>query len=104
MKAIEETGHGLFAAFDCNDSVGISDSCFPDADFFTEFERFDRHLQKPRGDGQGLSFVPICSPNYLHDARIRMAMRNHADASCEKPTVLNPWNIDALDVVRCTVS
>jgi UDP-N-acetyl-2-amino-2-deoxyglucuronate dehydrogenase len=101
MKAMKETGQGLVAALDPNDSVGIIDSYFPDADFFTEFERFDRHLEKLRRDGQGVNYVSICSPNYLHDAHIRMAMRNHADAICEKPIVLNPWNIDALaDIER----
>jgi len=70
MKAIRETGHGLVAALDPNDSVGIIDSYFPDADFFTEFERFDRHLEKLRRDGQGVNHVSICSPNYLHDAHI----------------------------------
>lgn len=96
MKAILETGQNLIAALDPNDSVGIMDSYFPNADFFIEFERFDRHLEKLRREGRGVEFVSVCSPNYLHDAHIRMALRNHAHAICEKPIVLNPWNVDAL--------
>lgn len=96
MKAIKETGNVLVAALDPNDSVGIIDSHFPDADFFTEFERFDRHIDKLRRKGTPLDYTAICSPNYLHDAHIRFALRNHAHAICEKPLVLNPWNIDAL--------
>ena len=98
MKAIKETGHHLVAAMDPNDSVGIIDSYFPDADFFTEFERFDRHIDKMRraNHGQAIDYVSICSPNYLHDAHMRFALRSGADAICEKPLVLNPWNIDGL--------
>lgn len=96
MKAIKDTGNVLVAAFDPNDSVGIMDSYFPDADFFIEFERFDRHVDKLRRRGQAIDYVSICSPNYLHDAHIRFALRNGAAAICEKPLVLNPWNIDAL--------
>ena len=97
MKAIKETGNNLVAALDPNDSVGIIDSYFPEADFFTEPERFDRHMDKLRRSGNGkIDYVSICSPNYLHDAHIRMAMRNGAHAICEKPIVLNPWNIEAL--------
>jgi len=96
MKAVKDTGNLLAAAFDPNDSVGIIDSYFPDADFFTEFERFDRHIDKLRRKGQGVDYVSICSPNYLHDAHIRFALRNGAHAICEKPLVLNPWNIDGL--------
>ncbi|MGE5477375.1 MAG: Gfo/Idh/MocA family oxidoreductase [Bacteroidales bacterium] len=96
MKAIKDTGNVLVAALDPNDSVGIIDSHFPDADFFIEFERFDRHIDKLRRRGTPLDYVAICSPNYLHDAHIRFALRNHAHAICEKPLVLNPWNIDAL--------
>ena len=96
MKAIKETGHELVAALDPKDSVGIIDSYFPDADFFTEFERFDRHIDKLRRKGGKVDYVSICSPNYLHDAHIRFALRSQADAICEKPTVLNPWNLDAL--------
>jgi UDP-N-acetyl-2-amino-2-deoxyglucuronate dehydrogenase len=97
MKAIKETGCQLSAAYDPNDSVGIMDSYFPDAHFFTEFERFDRHVDKLRRRGEGVDYVSICSPNYLHDAHMRFALRNGAHAICEKPIVLNPWNIDALE-------
>ena len=97
MKAVRETGNDLVAAFDPNDSVGIMDSYFPDAHFFTEFERFDRHVDKLRRRGEGLEYVSICSPNYLHDAHMRFALRSGANAICEKPIVLNPWNIDALE-------
>jgi UDP-N-acetyl-2-amino-2-deoxyglucuronate dehydrogenase len=100
LKAIKETGNTVIAALDPRDSVGIIDSYFPDADFFTEPERFDRHLDKLQRDGRGLNYVSICSPNYLHDAHIRMALRNGADAICEKPIVLNPWNIDALAAIE----
>jgi len=98
MKAIDSTGNALLAAFDPSDSVGIIDSYFPDASFFTEFERFDRHIDKLRraDAGEKIDFVSICSPNYLHDSHIRFALRNNADAICEKPLVLNPWNVDAL--------
>ncbi len=97
MKAIHETGNNLIAALDPFDSVGIIDRYFPDADFFTEPERFDRHLDKLRRKGdQKVDYVSICSPNYLHDSHIRLALRNEANAICEKPLVLNPWNIDAL--------
>lgn len=102
MKAIKETGNNLVAAVDKNDSVGIMDSYFPQANFFTEFERFDRHVEKLRRENSGkeVSFVSICSPNYLHDAHIRFALRAHADAICEKPLVLNPWNINALQEIE----
>lgn len=97
MKAIKDTGNVLVTALDKFDSVGIIDSFFPDADFFTEPERFDRHLDKLRRKGERkIDYVSICSPNYLHDAHIRLALRNHAHAICEKPLVLNPWNVDAL--------
>ena len=96
MKAIKDTGNILVAAFDPNDSVGVIDSYFPNADFFIEFERFDRHIDKLRRRGQSVEYVSICSPNYLHDAHIRFALRSGASAVCEKPLVLNPWNIDAL--------
>lgn len=97
LKAIKDTGNSLVAALDKFDSVGIMDSYFPNADFFVEFERFDRHVEKLRYDkGVILDYVSICTPNYLHDAHIRMALRRGADAICEKPLVLNPWNIDAL--------
>lgn len=100
MKAIKDTGNDLVAAFDPNDSVGIMDSYFPQAAFFTEFERFDRHVDKLRRQGGKIDYVSICSPNYLHDAHMRFALRNDADAICEKPIVLNPWNIDALQEIE----
>ncbi len=102
MKAIKNTGNTLTAAVDKNDSVGIMDSYFPQAHFFTEFERFDRHVEKLRREnvGREISYVSICSPNYLHDAHIRFALRTQADAICEKPLVLNPWNIDALQEIE----
>ncbi|MDY0078895.1 MAG: Gfo/Idh/MocA family oxidoreductase [Bacteroidales bacterium] len=97
LKAIKETGNNLLAALDPFDSVGIMDSYFPDAAFFTEPERFDRHMDKLRRSGNGhIEYVSICSPNYLHDSHIRLALRNGANAICEKPIVLNPWNVDAL--------
>lgn len=96
MKAVKDTGNVLVAALDPNDSVGVIDSYFPDADFFTEFERFDRHVDKLRRKKKKVDFVSICSPNYLHDAHIRFALRSEAHAICEKPLVLNPWNVDAL--------
>ena len=101
MKAIKETGNDLIAAMDRCDSVGIIDSYFPEASFFTEFERFDRHVDKLRHDEkQKIDYVSITTPNYLHDAHIRWALRSGADAICEKPLVLNPWNIDALEDVQ----
>lgn len=97
LKAIKEVGGDLVAALDKHDSVGVLDQFFPDADFFTEFERFDRHLEKcRRKEGQKVDYVSICSPNYLHDAHVRFALRIDADAICEKPLVLNPWNATAL--------
>lgn len=97
MRAIKDTGNNLVAALDRFDSVGIIDSFFPESAFFTETERFDRHLDKLRRKGeQKIDYVSICSPNYLHDAHIRLALRNQANAICEKPLVLNPWNVDAL--------
>jgi UDP-N-acetyl-2-amino-2-deoxyglucuronate dehydrogenase len=100
MKAIRDTGHELVAALDRNDSVGVLDSYFPDAHFFIEFERFDRHLEKRRRQvGEKVDYVSICSPNYLHDAHVRFALRIGADAICEKPVVLNPWNVDALEQI-----
>jgi UDP-N-acetyl-2-amino-2-deoxyglucuronate dehydrogenase len=96
MKAIKEVGGDLVAAFDPADSVGIIDSYFPDARFFVEFERFDRHIDKLYRRGDRIDYVGICSPNYLHDAHVRFALRCGADAICEKPLVLNPWNVDGL--------
>ncbi|MDC3242896.1 Gfo/Idh/MocA family oxidoreductase [Flavobacteriaceae bacterium] len=97
LKAIKDTNNVLLAALDRFDSVGIMDSYFPEADFFVEPERFDRHLEKLRYDRNiQIDFMSICTPNYLHDAHIRMALRRGANAICEKPLVLNPWNLDAL--------
>ena len=98
MKAIKDTGNNLVAALDNSDSVGILDSFSFNVDFFTEFERFDRHAEKLKrlGEEKRIHYVSICSPNYLHDAHIRFALRIGADAICEKPLVLNPWNLDAL--------
>lgn len=100
MKAIKDTSNELLAALDPNDSVGILDSHFPNCHFFTEYERFDRHIDKQNRSGEGLDFISICSPNYLHDSHIRFALRSGCDAICEKPLVLNPWNIDALKEIE----
>ncbi len=100
MKAIKATGNNLLAAFDPFDSVGIMDSFFPNADFFTEFERFDRHLEKLKRSGGQVDFVSVCSPNYLHDAHIRFGLRHGMDVICEKPIVLNPWNIEPLEEIE----
>ena len=97
LKAIKETGNTLVAAVDKHDCVGIMDSYFPDADFFTEFERFDRHIDKLRRRGAGIDYCSICSPNYLHDAHIRFALRSNCDAICEKPVVINVRNIEPLE-------
>jgi UDP-N-acetyl-2-amino-2-deoxyglucuronate dehydrogenase len=96
LKAIKDTGNNLIAALDKFDSVGVLDSFFPHADFFVEFERFDRHIEKLKLQNVKLDYVSVCSPNYLHDAHIRFGLRHGADVVCEKPIVLNPWNIDAL--------
>jgi len=95
VKAIKETGNELVACLDPFDSVGFLDAHFPNADFFHEFERFDRHVYKLSRTDKKIDYVSICSPNYLHDSHIRFALRNQAHAICEKPLVLNPWNIDA---------
>jgi UDP-N-acetyl-2-amino-2-deoxyglucuronate dehydrogenase len=102
MQAIRDTGNQLIAAMDPADSVGILDRYFDNVDFFTEFERFDRHAEmlRRKDDGQELHHVSICSPNYLHDAHIRFALRINCDAICEKPLVLNPWNLDGLQEVE----
>lgn len=96
LKAIKETGNQLVVAMDPHDSVGILDSYFPNSSFFTEFERFDRHLEKLRRSEGAVDYVSVCSPNYLHDAHVRLALRIGAEAICEKPLVINPWNIDQL--------
>lgn len=100
LKAIKDTGSNLLAALDKHDCVGIMDSNFPNADFFVEFERFDRHIDKLKRQGTKIDYVSICTPNYLHDSHIRFALRQGADAICEKPIVLNPWNIDALQEIE----
>ncbi|MGI6322097.1 MAG: Gfo/Idh/MocA family oxidoreductase [Bacteroidales bacterium] len=100
LKAIKDTGNNLLASLDKFDSVGILDSYFPKSDFFVEFERFDRHFDKLKRTGTKIDYVSICSPNYLHDSHIRFALRHQADAICEKPIVLNPWNIDALQEIE----
>jgi UDP-N-acetyl-2-amino-2-deoxyglucuronate dehydrogenase len=98
LQAIKDTGNVLVAAVDPNDSVGIVDTYYPDAAFFTEFERFDRHLEKLRrsNSGERVDYISICSPNNLHDAHMRLALRLDAHAICEKPLVMNPWNLDLL--------
>jgi len=100
LKAIKNTSNNLLAAYDPFDSVGIMDSYFPNADFFVEFERFDRHIDKLRRRGKKIDFVSVCSPNYLHDSHIRFGLRSNADVICEKPIVLSPWNIDALEEIE----
>jgi UDP-N-acetyl-2-amino-2-deoxyglucuronate dehydrogenase len=100
MKAVKDTGNKLIAALDKHDSVGILDSYFPETEFFVEFERFDRHIEKLRRLGTQTDYVAVCSPNYLHDAHIRFGLRIGADVICEKPLVLNPWNIDGLTEIE----
>ncbi len=102
MRAIRETGNNLVASLDKHDAVGVMDSYFPASDFFVEFERFDRHIEKLKrlGPEKRVDYVSIASPNYLHDAHIRFALRVGADAVCEKPMVLNPWNVDALKEIE----
>jgi UDP-N-acetyl-2-amino-2-deoxyglucuronate dehydrogenase len=100
LKAIKDTDNNLVAALDKFDSVGIIDSYFPDADFFVEFERFDRYIDKVKRDKINIDFVSVCTPNYLHDSHIRFGLKNGADVICEKPLVLNPWNIDGLEVLE----
>lgn len=99
LNAIKACGGQVVAALDKSDSVGVLDSYFPDAEFFTEFERFDRHVEKLRrlGEERRVHYLSICSPNYLHDAHIRFGLRVHANPICEKPLVINPWNVDALE-------
>jgi UDP-N-acetyl-2-amino-2-deoxyglucuronate dehydrogenase len=100
LKAIKDTGNNLLASLDRFDSVGLIDSYFPKSDFFVEFERFDRHFDKLKRTGTKIDYVSICSPNYLHDSHIRFALRHQAEAICEKPIVLNPWNVDALQEIE----
>lgn len=100
LKAIKATGNLLTGAFDPSDSVGVLDSYFPGADFFTEFERFDRFIHKQKRLSTPVDFISICSPNYLHDSHVRFALRSGVDAICEKPVALNPWNVDALQAIE----
>ena len=100
LKAIKETGNRLVSAYDKSDSVGIMDSYFPEAAFFTEQELFDRHNSLLKSRGEALDFVSVCTPNYLHDAHTRYGLRLGADVICEKPVVLNPWNIEGLERVE----
>ncbi len=100
FKAIKDTGNELVAMLDIHESVGIIDSFFPKCAFFKEYERFERHLEKLRREKRGIDFLSICSPNFLHDSHIRLALRMGADAICEKPLVLNPWNLDALQEIE----
>lgn len=100
LHAIKETGNNLLASLDKFDSVGRIDNYFPESDFFVEFERFDRHFDKLKRTGTKIDYVSICSPNYLHDSHIRFALRHQAEAICEKPIVLNPWNVDALQEIE----
>lgn len=101
MKAIKETGNNLIAALDPYDGIGIMDSNFPEANFFTEFERFDRFVDKwHRDSGKRIDYMSICSPNYLHDSHIRFGLKSGAHVICEKPLVLNPWNINQLKVIE----
>jgi UDP-N-acetyl-2-amino-2-deoxyglucuronate dehydrogenase len=99
LKAIKDTGNNLIAALDPHDSVGILDAYFPKAKFFRDFERFDRHLEKTKRQSHEdkIDYLTVCSPNHLHDSHIRLALRLGADAICEKPLVLNPWNLDLLE-------
>ncbi len=102
MQAIKDTDNQLVAALDPSDSMGVIDSFFPEADFFTEFERFDRHVDKlgRANDSHKLDFLSICSPNYLHDSHMRFGLRSGCDVICEKPAVLNPWNLDGIEEIE----
>ncbi len=96
MKAIHDTGNQLLAAYDPFDSIGILDKFFPKTHFFVEFERFDRYLDKLRIQNKKINFISICSPNYLHDSHIRFSLRSGSNVICEKPIVINPWNLDSI--------
>ena len=100
MKAIKNTNNNLIAAYDPYDGVGIIDSFFPNAKFFVEFERFDRHVDKLIREGVKIDYLVVCSPNYLHDAHVRYGLRIGVDVICEKPLVLNSWNVDALKEIE----
>lgn len=97
LKAIKDTQNNLIVALDKSETVGIIDSYFPDCSFYTEYERFDRYVEKIKHTNKKLDFVSVCTPNYLHDSHIRFGLRAGADVICEKPLVLNPWNVDALE-------
>jgi len=100
LVAIKNTGNNLVAALDKVDSVGILDSYFPETNFFVEYERFDRHIEKLARNGTPIDYLSVCSPNYLHDSHIRFGLRNGASVICEKPLVLNPWNVAALEKIQ----
>ena len=100
LRAIKDTNNDLIVALDKSDTVGIMDSYFPDCSFYTEFERFDRYVEKIKHTERRLDYVSVCTPNYLHDSHIRFGLRAGADVICEKPLVLNPWNVDALSVME----
>ncbi len=100
LRAIKDTNNNLVVALDKSDTVGIMDSYFPNCSFYTEFERFDRFVEKIKHTDQKLDYVSVCTPNYLHDSHIRFGLRAGADVICEKPLVLNPWNIDALELMQ----
>lgn len=100
MKAIHDTGNQLVASLDVHDSVGVIDRYFPDSYFFTEFERFDRFVEKKAGTDQKIDYLVVCSPNHLHDAHVRYGLKAGMDVICEKPIVLNPWNITSLQRIQ----
>lgn len=100
LRAIKDTNNNLVVALDKSDTVGLIDSYFPNCSFYTEFERFDRFVEKIKHTDQKLDYVSVCTPNYLHDSHIRFGLRAGADVICEKPLVLNPWNIDALESMQ----
>lgn len=100
LRAIKDTNNDLIVALDKSDTVGIMDSYFPNCSFYTEFERFDRYVEKIKHTERKLDYVTVCTPNYLHDSHIRFGLRAGADVICEKPLVLNPWNVDALSVME----
>lgn len=98
LKAIKETNNNLVVSVDPHDNVGILDTYFPESLFFSNFERFDRFINKLKSQNQKIDYFSICSPNYLHDYHIRYALQNGSDVICEKPTVLNPWNYEAIKI------
>lgn len=100
LRAIKDTGNNLIVALDKSDTVGIMDSYFPNSSFYTEFERFDRYVDKIKHTDKKLDYISVCTPNYLHDSHIRFGLRNQSDVICEKPLVLNPWNIDAISMME----